>query len=197
MSISVETHPMLRKKRPPMTTPPILELANAIRAAIEDGHNGMFVFGTGRAGKTYAQRWLMERTGWHSEPLACISVRVPRHTKVYDSYVYQLILMNCRMKHSSRSSSIAALERIRDLFEQVCCSQGTDTLLLFVDEAQRLLNDEIADLLTIVNESEFWDINVFVVFMRQIDVSGLDAERAREQLAPHIKGRAHSDEVGH
>jgi type II secretory pathway predicted ATPase ExeA len=172
-----------------MTTPPILRLANAIRTALEDGHQGMFVYGSGRVGKTHAQRWLMERTSWHTESLVRIAVRVPRHTKIRDSYVYQLILMCLRQKLAAKQTDLEALGRIRDLFEQLCYAQGVRTLLVLVDEAQRLYRDEVADFLSVVNESEAWDITVFVVFVHQIDVTGTEAERAREQVPAHIKGR--------
>ncbi len=91
-----EIHPLLRKHRPVMTTPPIIALANAIRSEMEDGQQGLRVLGSGRVGKTSAQRWLLERRGWHQEPIACISVRIPRHSKIKDGYIYQLILMSCR-----------------------------------------------------------------------------------------------------
>lgn len=182
-------HPLLRKKRPPVTTPPILALANAIRCAIEDGHQGLRVLGSARSGKTYAQRWLMERTGWHTKPMARVSIRVPRHTKIRDGYIYQLILMSCRQKLSSRQSDLDALARIRDLFEQMCYSDGANTLLLLVDEAQRLHREELADFLSVVNECEWGDYSVFIVFFYQTDLTGTESEQIREELAPHLKGR--------
>lgn len=187
--MSDRVHPLLRKHRPPMTTPPILALSNAIRAAMEDGHQGLKALGSARAGKTFAQRWLMQRNGWHTEPLARVAVRVPRHAKLRDGYVYQLILMCCRQKLPSRLPDIDALGRVRDLFEQMCRSMNAHTLLLLIDEAQRLHADEIADILTIVNESEAWDIDIFVAFFHQTDVTGQDPERVRTEFSPHIKGR--------
>ncbi len=62
-------------------------------------------------------------------------------------------------------------------------------MLLLVDESQRLFQDELADFLTIVNESEAWDTDVFVVLFQQTDVSGSEGERVRERLGSHIKGR--------
>lgn len=182
-------HPLLRPHRPIITTPPILALANAMRAALEDGHQGMNARGGARAGKSFAQRWLMTRSGWHTQALASLSVRVPRHTKIRDGYIYQLILMASKQKLSSRLSDLETLGRVRDLFEGMCYATEADTLLLLVDEAQRLSQEEIADFLTIVNESESWAIHVFIVFFHQTDVTGVDAERARAQLPPHIKGR--------
>lgn len=182
-------HPLKRKHRPVMTTPPILTLANAIRTAMEDGHQGLRVLGSGRVGKTYAQRWLIERKGWHVEPLACVSVRVTRHSKIKDGYINQLILMSCRQKLSARLSDLDTLSRVRNLFEELCYAAGSNTLLLLVDESQRLYQEELSDFLTIVNESEAWDIDVFVVFFQQTDVTGTESERVREQFAPHIKGR--------
>lgn len=184
-----EIHPLLRKHRPVMTTPPIIALANAIRSAMEDGQQGLRVLGSGRVGKTSAQRWLLERRGWHQEPIACISVRIPRHSKIKDGYIYQLILMSCRQKLPSRLSDLETLARVRNLFEELCCKVGAKALLLLVDESQRLFQDELADFLTIVNESEAWDTDVFVVFFQQTDVSGSEGERVRERLGSHIKGR--------
>lgn len=182
-------HPLLRKHRPIMTTPPILALANAIRTAMEDGHQGLRVLGSGRVGKTFAERWLLERVGWHTEPLARVSVRIPRHSKIKDGYINRLILMSCRQKLPSKLSDLETLSRVRNLFEELCYSAGAKTLLLLVDESQRLFQEELGDFLTIVNESEAWDIDVFVVFFQQTDVTGVESERIREQFAPHIKGR--------
>lgn len=182
-------HPLLRKHRPVMTTPPILALSNAIRTAMEDGHQGLRVLGSGRVGKTYAQRWLLERVGWHTEPLARVSVRVPRHSKIKDGYVNQLVLMSCRQKLPSKLSDLDTLSRVRNLFEELCYAVRAKTLLLLVDESQRLYREELADFLTIVNESEAWDIDVFIAFFQQTDVTGSESERVREQFASHIKGR--------
>ena len=182
-------HPLKRKHRPVMTTPPILALANAIRTAMEDGHQGLRVLGSGRVGKTYAQRWLLERVGWHTEPLARVSVRIPRHSKIKDGYINQLILMSCRQKIPVKLSDLDTLSRVRNLFEELCFSVGAKTLLLLVDESQRLYPEELGDFLSIVNESEAWDIDVFVAFFHQTDVTGTESEHVREQFASHIKGR--------
>lgn len=184
-----EVHPLLRSRRPVMTTPPILALANAIRSAMEDGHQGLRVLGSGRVGKTFAQRWLLDRQGWHDQPLARISVRVPRHSKIKDGYVYQLILMCCRQKLPSRLSDLELMARVRNLLEELCCKAGAKTLLLLVDESQRLFQEELVDFLAMADESEAWDINVFIVFFQQTDVSGNEGERVREQLRSHVKGR--------
>lgn len=183
-------HPLLRRrKRPPMTTPPILALANAIARALDENHQGLDVVGSGRIGKSFSQHWLLGRDWYKGGPVATLCVRVPRHTKTTDSYIYSLVLFAGKMKASSLATSLDRLQRLCELLENLCVIAQSSTVVLLVDEAQRLFAAELDDFITIVNEAEGRDIDVFVVFFRQRDVSGVELELAKEHVTSHVKGR--------
>lgn len=186
-------HPMLRDERPLIATRCIESLAEAIKIAIEDGHQGIQVQGRSRDGKTKAAIYLQEHPSWLDNSAYIFRVTMTRRSKHSDTAFYKTIQSELELSQHPHSGPDNRLRQIGDRIVAGCLEHESKQAILFVDEAQQLSDDDFEYLTNIDNAVTDDGYRLFCVFIHQSDDSKAEKRKKRSSLVnnlpPHVIGR--------
>jgi hypothetical protein len=186
-------HPMLKAKRPIIPTRCIEALANAIKIAIEDGHQGIQINGRARDGKTMAATYLQTHLSWLDNPAFVLRISMPRRTNHSDTAFYKTIQAEFGLTQHHHSSAINRIRQLSDRIIADCMAQNCTLAILFIDEAQHLSNDDFEYLTNIDNIMADSGFQLFCVFIHQTDDPKAEKKKKRsrlfDELPPHVVGR--------
>lgn len=186
-------HPLRKSNRPIIATRPIEALADAIKIAIEDGHQGIQVYGRSRDGKTMASSYLQSHDSWLDEPAAVLRISMVRRENLSDSAFYIIIQMALGLLQHPRSSAALRIRQISDKIIADCLSRRCTRAILFIDEAQHLSDNDFEYLTNIDNTLTESGYQLFCVFISQTDDTKAEKRRKRSrlmlELPPHVVGR--------
>lgn len=189
--LNIPQHPLLQLFRPIVATRSIEGLADAINSALDMGYRGLGVYGFARFGKTEAMTYLIAHTEWLRERVAAlICVDAPDTHKRTDSSFYKtlLTLLGVRIPPHAAPDELCALVMGR-LIEN-CQKAGSRLVIVFIDEAQRLMPTDYENLVTLDNRMTRAGYYFFTVFIHQRDISGFSNEViAGNDHPPHVSGR--------
>ncbi|OJY95741.1 MAG: hypothetical protein BGP25_13330 [Lysobacterales bacterium 63-13] len=186
-------HPLLQLFRPIVATNAIERLADAVNAAIDAGYRGLSVFGFARFGKTQAITYLMDHLGWlGNRAAALLRVDASEARKRTDRTFYQSLLATLGVRIPSRAQTDELCALVMARLIEACQSApvATHLVILFIDEAQRLLPTDYENLVSLDNRMTQAGYYLFVVFIQQRDMTGFTNEViAGSDHPPHITGR--------
>ncbi|BDU21630.1 AAA family ATPase [Dyella sp. GSA-30] len=186
-------HPMLRDARPLIATRCIEGLAEAIKIAIEDGHQGIQVQGRSRDGKTKAAIYLQTHPSWLDDSAYIFRITMPRRSNHSDTAFYKTIQSELGLSQHSHSGSVNRIRQISDRIIAGCLGQESTQAVLFVDEAQQLSDDDFEYLTNIDNAVTDGGFRLFCVFIHQSDDTKAEKRKKRSSLVnnlpPHVIGR--------
>lgn len=186
-------HPLLQLFRPLVATNAIERLADAIKAAIDAGYRGLSVFGFARFGKTQSITYLMEHVNWLAgRTAALLRVDASEARKRTDRTFYQSLLATLGVRIPSRAHTDELCSLVMARLIEACQAAPSDThlVILFIDEAQRLLPTDYENLVSLDNRMTQAGYYLFVVFMQQRDMTGFTNEIVTgSDHPPHITGR--------
>lgn len=176
----------------PFKTRPITWLMNAIVAAILDGMlRGMEVHGLGRDGKSMAQLWLTQHPRWLPAPGIVRSITIPKSQANGDNAFWSFVLRQWKVVVPSQPR--AGSDVMFAVFESLALALGPnngDLIVLFIDEAQRLSNEQREYIASLDDLCRRNGIFLFIVLMHQDDASGpISQSAATEVNLPHFTGR--------
>ncbi|MDR3443716.1 hypothetical protein [Dyella sp.] len=187
------THPMQSKQRPLIPTRAIESFADAIKTAIEDGHNGIQVQGRARDGKTRATIYLEKHPSWLDEPTHMFRITMLRRKNHSDTSFYKVIQLQVGLVQHHQSSAANRIQQIVDCIIGECIAMGCHRSILFIDEAQQLSDDDFEYLTNLDNAMTEDGYELFCVFIHQTDDAKAEKRRKLsklvEQLPPHVTGR--------
>lgn len=186
-------HPMLHPKRPLVATRSIEALAEAIKIAIEDGHQGIQVNGRARDGKTAAASYLQTHLSWLDHPAYVLRVTMPRRTNHTDVAFYKAIQAELGLTQHPHSGATNRIRQIADRIIAGCLERNCTQAILFIDEAQHLSDNDFEYLTNIDNVTANSGFQLFCVFIRQTDDAKAETRRKHarliDDLPPHVVGR--------
>lgn len=189
--LDIMLHPLLQLFRPLIATPSIERVADAINAAIDMGYRGLCVFGFARFGKTESITYLIDHMFWlNDRPAALLRVDAPDTHKRTDSSFFQSLLTLLGVRIPPRANPDELCTQLMGRMIEVAQNSGTHLLILFLDEAQRLLPADYEHLVTLDNRMTRAGYYLFVVFYHQRDITGFSNEvLASSDHPPHVAGR--------
>lgn len=183
-------HPLLQRLRAPFATRPIERMASAIVSAIEAEYRGIVVYGLARFGKSWAVKYLSGNSSWIRGPFFSARISVPKSHKRTDGAFFSLWLERFALALPERTSSLDRMARLRNFLIAKCNEHGTNLVVVFLDEAQRLFPDDYEHLVTLDNELTERGYMLFVVLVVQSDFSGTAMEKVYDgNPPPHVRGR--------
>mgnify|MGYP003583718545 CR=1 FL=1 len=184
-------HPLLHLFRPSIATRPIELLADAINAAIDAGYRGIGVYGFARFGKTEAQCYLCNHTEWMGQRLgALLMLDAPETHKRTDSTFFQSLLTLFGVRIPARSNPDQLCALLMNFLIERALNEQTHLIVIFIDEAQRLLPTDYENLVTLDNRMKKAGFYFFAVFVHQRDITGFTNEvAASDEYPPHVAGR--------
>lgn len=186
-------HPLRKPQRPIIATRPIEALADAIKLAIEDSHQGIQVYGRSRDGKTKASTYLQSHDSWLDEPTAVLRISMPRRMNLSDSAFYTIIQMELGLLPHPRSDAARRIHHIADRIIADCLPRRCTRAILFIDEAQHLSDNDFEYLTNIDNTLMESGYHLFCVFIAQTDDTRAEKRQKRSRLIfdlpPHVVGR--------
>lgn len=184
-------HPLLQLFRPTIATHAIEQLADAIHAAIDVGYRGIGVYGFARFGKTEATCYLCDHQEWLGRRSAAIlQVDAPDTRKRSDSTFFQSLLTLLRAPVPLRANPDQLCALLMARLMESALNANARLVIIFVDEAQRLLPSDYEGLVTLDNRMKKAGFYLFVVFVHQRDITGFTNEIvARMDHPPHVAGR--------
>lgn len=189
--LSPAMHPLLQLFRPIMATYSIEMLADAINSALDIGYRGLGVYGYARFGKTESITYLMTHAEWLKDRRAALlRLDAPDTRKRTDSSYYQswLTLLGVRIPARAGPDALCALVMGRLI--ELCRNEGTRLVIVFIDEAQRLLPTDYESLVTLDNRMTRAGYFFFAVFVHQRDMTGFSNETiGSNDHPPHVTGR--------
>ena len=189
--LDVLLHPLLQLFRPTIATNAIERLADAINAAIDIGYRGICVFGFARFGKTESITYLMDHRLWlAARPAALLRVDSPDSHKRTDSSFYKSLLTLLGVRIPARAQPDELCTLLMGRLIEVSQNAGARLVILFIDEAQRLLPADYEHLVTLDNRMTRAGYYLFVVFFHQRDMTGFANEvQPSRDHPPHVTGR--------
>lgn len=184
-------HPLLDLFRPTVATPAIERLADAILSALDAGYRGLGVYGYARFGKTEATNYVIERTDWLRERRAAITaIDAPESRKRSDSSCFQWLLSTLGVRMPARATTDQLCTLVMARLVELACNVDSRLIILFIDEAQRLLPSDYEHLVTLDNRLTRERFFLFVVFIHQRDITGFSNEVFTAiEHPPHVAGR--------
>lgn len=184
-------HPLLHDFRPSVATPAIEGLADAILLALEQGYRGLSVYGFARFGKTEAVRYLVDHPFWlKGRPAALLFIEATDQTKRTDKTFYTSVLSELGIGIPSRVRPEKLADMVTSALMEECQERQARLIILFMDEAQRLLPSDYENLVSIDNRLTKHRYYLCVVFINQRDMTGFSNEsNSSADHPPHVTGR--------
>jgi hypothetical protein len=185
-------HPLLALLRPSVTTRAMESLGSNMAGAIDARYKGLSVYGFTQAGKTRAARYFMA----HPDRIhpryraAAIFWDAPDVKLRTDTSFYRNWLLARRIRLPGRALS-GELQNlvVADLVE-TAQQADTDLIVVFIDEAQRMLAPDYEHLVSLDNSLVGLGFFLFVVFIYQRDVTGYTNEATNDaDFPPHVTCR--------
>lgn len=191
MNDSTGLHPLLELFRPIIATASIERLADAVNAALDVSYRGLGVYGFGRIGKTEAVNYLVNHPQWlAARSAALLQIDAPDSRKRTDNTFYQSLLTLLGIRIPPRAVPDELCGLIMGRLIEMAQNAGTRLIVLFIDEAQRLLPVDYENLVSIDNRMTRARYYFFVVFVHQRDITGFSNEViASHEYPPHVSGR--------
>jgi hypothetical protein len=184
-------HPLLRLFRPTVATRSIERLADAINSSLDMGYRGLSVYGFARFGKTEGKNYLIQYPEWlFPRTAALLQIDVPDTHKRTDRSFYQsfLTLLGLRIPNRATPDELCAM--IMGKLIEECKNRHTRLVIVFFDEAQRLLPTDYESFVTIDNRMTQAGYYFFTVFINQRDITGFSNEKFdNTEHPPHVTGR--------
>ncbi len=182
-------HPLLMPNGYRIYTKPIERAINMILFNIDADHHGIDIEGRGRDGKTQCAQFLAHDREWLNGRGAITRVIVPKGSGKTDATFYGKLCRGIGLSYSERTSGEERRERFINLLLERCGAAGARLMVLFLDEAQRITREELDYLVDLDNVMENQNVRLFIVFIRQSDVSGPNIRTAQADFPSHIVGR--------
>lgn len=184
-------HPLLQLFRPTIATHAIEHLADAIHAAIDVGYRGIGVYGYARFGKTEATCYLCDHREWLGRRgAAIIQIDAPDTRKRSDSTFFQSLLTLLRAPVPLRANPDQLCALLMARLVESALNADARLVIVFIDEAQRLLPSDYENLVTLDNRMKKAGFYLFVVFVHQRDITGFTNEVVvTMDHPPHVAGR--------
>ena len=184
-------HPLAQLFRPSIATPAIEALADAINSALDVGYRGLSVYGFARFGKTEGISYLVSHPKW-IEPRRAAMLRIdaPEASKRSDSGFYRSTLTLLGVRRPARAEPEDLCLLITGRLIELCQAASSKLIVIFVDEAQRLLPRDYGHLVSLDNAMTAAGYYLFVVFIHQRDITGFANEVfSSTDYPPHVSGR--------
>lgn len=184
-------HPLLDLFRPTVATPAIERLCDAILAALDAGYRGVGVYGFARFGKTEATNYIRDRKQWLEPRKAAITaIDAPDNRKRSDASCFQWLLATLGVRMPARATTDQLCTLVMGRLIELARNADTRLIMLFIDEAQRLLPSDYEHLVTLDNRLTRERFYLFVVFIHQRDITGFSNEVITSmEHPPHVAGR--------
>ena len=186
-----EHHPLLELFRPTVATPPIERLCDAVKSAIDLSLRGIQVYGFARIGKSEAINYISDRNDWiFPRKAAMCAIDAQERRKQSDSSCFQWLLDTLGVKIPARSTPDQLCNLVMGRAIELSTNADTRLMILFIDEAQRLLPSDYESLVTLDNRLTRERFYLLHVFMNQRDLTGFSNEApTSHEHPPHVAGR--------
>ncbi|MCD9127678.1 ATP-binding protein [Luteimonas fraxinea] len=191
LDLSTHHHPLLDLFRPTVATPAIERLCDAILSALDAGYRGMGVYGFARFGKTEATCYIRDRKHWLEPRSAAITaIDAPDNRKRSDASCFQWLLATLGVRMPARATTDQLCTLVMGRLIELSRNADTRLIMLFIDEAQRLLPSDYEHLVTLDNRLTRERFYLFAVFVHQRDITGFSNEVITSlEHPPHVAGR--------
>lgn len=189
--LGILPHPLLELFRPLIATYSIERVADAINAAIDMGYRGLGIYGFARFGKTESITYLINHPFWLAQrPAALLRVDAPDTHKRTDSSFFKSLLNLLAVRMPLRATPDELCTLLMGRLIEVGQNDRTHLIILFLDEAQRLLPNDYEHLVTLDNRMTRAGYYLCVVLFFQRDITGFSNEALpSNDHPPHVAGR--------
>ena len=172
-------------------TMPATRLANAILFHLGQDHHGMPACGGGRLGKTTAIHYLAERAmDWLGPDGIAVRMNMPQTERRSDGAFFEAVSSGLKLAEPGRASARGRrLQRVVNFLLQRCGAAHAHKVVFFIDNAHRITSTELDYLVDLDDATEENGIRLFVVFVMQSDVTGIELKEGMLSYPSHITGR--------
>ena len=193
--MSSEQHPIFVPNGFHISTRPIEALANYVLSNVELDHHGAPAYGGGGLGKTSAQeyltqnvsRWLVDR---ENRPIGVASrLIMPSGQRRSDGAFYTALNTRLNLTTSDRLTPQRGRDRIVNFVKTRCGQADLPLMVMFIDNAQRISRQEYDYLADIDEQVTDAKLRLFVVFVRQNDATGVNAQDDWAAYPSHLLRR--------
>ncbi|RDS83606.1 ATP-binding protein [Dyella monticola] len=184
-------HPLEQLFRPTVATNPIERLADAINSALDVGYRGLGIFGFARFGKSEAVQYLMHHPEWMGDRRAAFfRMDAPDGHKRSDTTFFKMCMALLGVRIPARATQVELGAMVAGRLIEICQNAGTRLIVLFIDEAQRLVPTDYENLVSLDNRMTQAGYYLFIAFVHQRDITGFTNETiASNDHPPHVVGR--------
>ncbi|MFC4761753.1 ATP-binding protein [Dyella koreensis] len=191
ISPSYAQHPLEQLFRPTVATHPIERLADAINSALDVGYRGICIFGFARLGKSEAANYLINHPEWLGDRKAAfVHMDAPDGHKRSDTTFFRMCMALLGLRIPARGTQVELGDMVAGRMIEMCQNAGTRLIIVFIDEAQRLVPSDYEHLVTLDNRMTKAGYYLFVVFVNQRDITGFSNETiGSNEHPPHVTGR--------
>jgi hypothetical protein len=185
------THPMEELFRPTVATNPIERIADAIHAALDVGYRGLGIYGFARFGKSEAVSYLINHPEWlHDRKAAFFCIDAPDGHTRSDTLFLRMYMATLGLRTPPRATQVEMSAMITGRMIEMAQNAGARLIIVFIDEAQRLVPGDYEKLVSLDNQMTHASYYLFVVFVQQRDITGFSNETiGSNEHPPHVTGR--------
>jgi hypothetical protein len=191
VDMNFSMHPLELLFRPAVATNSIERVADAINSALDVGYRGLGIFGFARFGKSESIGYLINHPDWLGcRKAAFLRMDAPDSHKRSDGTFFKICLALLSMRIPARATPVELGAMVAGRLIEMCQNAGTRLIIVFIDEAQRLLPTDFENLVTLDNRMTLSGYYLFVAFVHQRDITGFSNETVAScDHPPHVTGR--------
>ena len=184
-------HPLEMLFRPIVATHSIERVADAINSALDAGYRGIGIYGFARFGKSETVNYLMSHPEWLGDRKAAFfRMDAPDGSKRSDTMFFKMFMAMLGLRIPARTTQVELGAMLAGRMIEMCQNADTHLIIVFIDEAQRLVPSDYENLVSLDNRMTQAGYYLFVVFVHQRDITGFSNETiGSHDHPPHVTGR--------
>lgn len=161
-SKAFEMHPVVTDKAK-VPTPAIKEAFEIIKSAIVHRDSGVCFVAYSRFGKTFGIRVLREVLPQSFPSIPSFSVVAKEHDRPSERSLYTDLLLDCQHGVADSGTALARRIRLLNMWLATAQASGGDRLILFVDEAQNWVEQDLTRLRDISNDLALHEFRLITI----------------------------------
>lgn len=184
-------HPLLIPDGYVIATRQVERMASHILRNFDYDNHGVDFYGLGRIGKSQASKYLCDQPSWlKGHPALLLRTSIPKTRATGDCVFFGKVLRGMGMRFPESLAGPARRERLVNYIVERCKAIRSRLVILFFDEANRLLDEDYDYIVDLDNELAAFNIRLFMVFVRQLDADGFEESKSlKEKFPSQIVGR--------
>jgi hypothetical protein len=188
--IELNQHPLFNCMELRISTSQIEDLHEALTHWLWLGFPGGIVLGQARVGKTTALNMQFGTfKNRQKQIIPCKFATIPKRDRPTIKAVFNCLASALKIKTSIRMTTDVVSDLIKNKLADLSCANDTKTVLLAVDEVQRLSVEQFEAFAELHDDLSIAKINLCIVLIANAAAFSTQIEKIKTEKFEHIRGR--------